>query len=274
MKKQRVIIVEDQKAKEDLKRSLLNPSSFNITLPGIMKTDENYQRTMSDFGKKLSGRIITAAERKQQDIKLEKLYIEATSMGIGSQEFAVDYRKTPPLEAASLMGFTAGALAGGITAYAGATYTTVAKVAAAVGTATFATTAINQELATEIKTHTTTCNQMARKLISCELHCRDIRILSYNSGDRTAPRDITSAHDRERARNNPKDRLSFDEALANSLRIYPSAKRFENISGYQGLCGFSVDSHHLTRRSKTTDLQGKEDEKEIRQKETRVSTKI
>ena len=77
--KQRVIIVDNEVAKKELKKHLSDPSAFPPVLIPISDGVNFYPRSMAELGKQLavSDRIITLAEGKKHSISLKKLYISS-----------------------------------------------------------------------------------------------------------------------------------------------------------------------------------------------------
>lgn len=252
--KQRTIIVENEDAKRNLIKVLTEEQSYDLPLPqSRQRTNPEYRQGMLAYGRQLTDRVITSEEYRQQQraggYSLNKLYIEAVSSGLGSESFFVPYEKMPPLKAAAITGAVTAGLTTVACSLAGCSSSTSLKVGAGLGSAAFVAKLVDQELKPDVEDRTVTCQQLARKLSIQGLQCRDIRILSYNSGDRSYPTDITSQEARQRARTTPQDKRALDEGLAHALSLTASARMFGRVHGYQGMCGFTTQGNHLSRNS-------------------------
>ena len=242
--KQRVIIVDNEVAKKELKKHLLDPSAYTPVLIRIVNGVNLYPHSMAELGKQLavSDRIITLAERKKHSISLKKLYIDTKSSDVGSTQYNTDVHKQPTFNVASVAGLSMGVLA---CAIAGSSL----GVAVATGLVTFLGRAIYQESQPAIKTIKSDWQELCHVFDKHGLYCRDIRILTDESGDRASVTDIESASDRRAARTDSGGVRALDEQLADCLRSSPRKGMYETVSGYQGLTGYGCinSGKHLTR---------------------------
>ena len=269
--KQRVIIVDNEVAKKELKKHLLDPSAYGPVLIRVFNGVNFYPCSMAELGKQLavSDRIVTLAERKKNAISLKKLYIDANSSEVGSTQYTTGVHKQPTFNVASVAGLSMGVLA---CAIAGSS----TGVAVAAGLVTFLGRAIYQESQPERKTIESNWQELCRVFDKYDLYCRDIRILTDESGDRAAVADIESASDRRTARTNPGGVRALDEQLADCLRSSPRKGMYETVSGYQGLGGYGYinSGKHLIRWSSRASEDQPFKYTFVRQKHARVMTRV
>ena len=269
--KQRVIIVDNEVAKKELKKHLSDPSAFPPVLIPISDGVNFYPRSMAEFGKQLavSDRIITLAERKKHSISLKKLYIDTESCGVGSTQYKTRVLRQPTFNVASVAGLSMGVLA---CAIAGSSM----GMAVATGLVTFLGRAIYQESRPEKKTIQSNWQELCGVFDKHGLYCRDIRIHTDESGDRAPIADIESASDRRAARTNPGGVRALDEQLADCLRSSPRKGMYETVSGYQGLGGYGYikSDKHLIRWSSLPFEDQPFKLTFVRQKDARVITRV
>ena len=269
--KQRVIIVDNEVAKKELKKHLLDPPA-HVTVPiRIFNGINFYLCSMAELWKQLavSDRIITLAERKKHSISLKKLYIDTESWGVGNTQYNTGVLRQPTFNVASVAGLSMGVLA---CAIGGSSM----GVAVATGLVTFLGRAMYQESQPEIKTIESNWQELCHVFDKHGLYCRDIRILTDESGDRASVTDIESASDRRAARTNSGGVRALDEQLADCLRSSPRKGMYETVSGYQGLGGYGYinGGKHLTRWSSSPFEDQPPKFSFVRQKHARVMTRV
>lgn len=225
--KQRVIIVDNEEVKAELKKLLLKPSTFKCGELGGDPIIDDYVRVIAVHGKELalSGRIITLAQRKQDFINLKKLYVDTLTCGFSSPNFCTTRHKKPTFMVAAVTGFAVGGLIGVIS---------TSSLGVGFGLLAFIGRAIHQKLKPEIEAVESSWKDLCRLFDEHGLHCKDIRLLGHRTGDRAYLRDITSASDRKRARSCTSGARAQDEQLATFLRASPRKAMYEKVSGYQG----------------------------------------
>lgn len=269
--KQRVIIVDNEVAKRELKKHLSNPSAYAPVLIRIFDGVNFYPCSMAEIGKQVavSDRIITLEERKKHSISLKKLYIDTESLGVGSTQYKTGVLKQPTFNVASVAGLSMGVLT---CAIAGSSM----GMAVATGLVTFLGRVIYQESQPEKKTIKSNWQELCRVFDKHGLYCRDIRILADESGDRAPVADIESASDRRAARTNPGGVRALDEQLADCLRSSPQKGMYETVSGYQGLGGYGYiqSGKHLIRWSSLPFEDQPFKFTFVRQKDARVMTRV
>ena len=274
--KQRVIIVENEAIKEEFKKLLLSPSTYNSRVTPDIIGSEIHENTMVMLGRQLalSGRIVTLAERKEKCINLEKLYVDIITQVPGSKTYLAYYRKQSICKAASVDGLMMGAMAATMAVGSLDSWPLSIKVAAVSGVLGFIGGAIHQWLKPEIETISFDWQELSSVFVEHDLYCRDIRILGNHSGDRVNLYDVTSASDRRRARNDSSGHLAADEQLAEHLRSLPQKGKFERVSGYQGLINVDGGGSHIARHGYDYYINPRLVYKTIRQKQARVTTLV
>ena len=277
--KQRVIIVDNEKAKKEFKKGLLSLGRFDREMSGGFEGCDAIIDQLAEDGKKLalSGRIITLEERKQNFINLKKLYIGAPTCGAGSQKYLASCHKNRPFGVGLIAGLT-GALVGAMAAnkVAAVLGVTASSVAVVSGLGVFVGGVIYQSLKPEILNYASGWQKLCEVFDEHGLHCKDIRLLSEEgSGDRVRLIDIHSALDRERARGDTSGPRAPDEQLAKCLRSSPRKAMYDEVSGYQGRICFATDGSQIFRFTSHSDEESPSFRmKRIRQKDARVTSKV
>lgn len=266
--KQRVIIVDNEEAKTEFKKSLLYLRRFYRKLSGGFEKRDAILAQLANDGKKLalSQRIITLEERKQNSISLKKLYIGAPTWGVGSQKYCTSCHKHRPFGVGLIAGLTVGALASAMTT------STLALVS---GLGVFVGGVIYQTLRPAILNDESGWQKLCEVFDEHGLHCKDIRLLSEGSGDRVRLLDMHSASDRERARGDTSGPRAQDEQLAECLRSSPRKVMYGEVSGYQGRVCFAPDGSRIFRFTSYSDEDSSPvSRKMIKQKYARVTSKV
>ena len=266
--KQRVIIVDNEKAKTEFKKSLLDLHSYFRELSDGFEGRDAILDQLADDAEKLalSQRIITLEDRNLHFISLKKLYIGASTRGAGSQKYCASCRKDHPLCVGLIAGLTVGAVASAMA---------TSIVAVVSGLVVFAGGVIFQALRPEILDYESGWQKLCEVFDEHGLHCKDVRLLSEGSGDRVRLIDIQSASDRERARGDTSGPRAPDEQLAECLRSSPQKVMYDEVSGYQGRACFAVDGSQVFRFSSYSDEESSSvTRKIIKQKDARVTSKV
>lgn len=266
--KQRVIIVDNEKAKTEFKKALLCFHRFYRKLLSGCEERDAILTQLANDGKKLalSQRIITLEERKQNFISLKKLYIGAPTWGAGSQKYCTSCHKYRPFGVGLIAGLTVAALASALT---------TGTPALVSGLVVFVGGVIYQASRPEILDYESGWQKLCEVFDEHGLHCKDIRLLSEGSGDRVRLLDMHSASDRQRARCDTSGPRAPDEQLAECLRSSPRKVMYGEVSGYQGRVGFAADGSKVSRF--TSDFDGKLSligMKSVKQKDARVTSKV
>ena len=266
--KQRVIIVDNEKAKIEFKKSLLYLRRFYRKLSGGFEGRDAFLNQVANDGKKLalSQRIITLEERKQHAISLKKLYIGAPTWGAGSQKYCTSCHKHRSFGVGLIAGLTVGVFASSMATSA---------VALVSGLGVFVGGVILQALRPEILNYESGWQKLCEVFDEHGLHCKDIRLLSEGSGDRVCLLDMHSVSDRERARDDTSGPRAQDEQLAECLRSSPRKVMYGDVSGYQGRVCFAVDGSRVFRFTDHSDEESSPvSRKMIKQKYARVTSKV
>lgn len=273
--KQRWIIVESAIAKANLQRLLTSQQLTYLPQPEDFDVNQEHKAKMSAYGTALSQRVITVRELHEQnkETKLNKLYVDALSAGVGSATICATYHKSSALSFGLKSAFAGGAVSAGFAKMAGYSGQDLVKITACSSAAAACLGAMHQAGKADYEDKELSGRDLALKLINLNLKCADIRLLCYNSGDRAETRDITSDISRQAARE-AEGKASHAEALVEGFRFYPSGKHFTKVSGYQGKQGSYLkndgeEKGHQMRRSND-----RNEEKLIRQSTVRVEHRV
>ena len=275
--KQRVIIVENEAIKEEFKKLLLSPSVYTPGVTPDTIDSESHDNTAVMLRRQLalSDRIVTLEERKEKCNNLEKLYLDIMTQVSGSKTYTAFYRKQSICKAASVDGFTMGAMAATLAVASLDSWPVSIGATAVSGVLGFIGGAIHQWLKPEIEAITFDWHELSSVLVKHQLYCRDLRILGNQSGDRVGLCDITSPSDRKRARNDSSGHFAAYEQLAEHLRSSPQKGKFKKVSGYQGTINVDGGGSHIARHGYDCYYSNPRlGYKTIRQKEARVTTLV
>lgn len=279
--KQRVIIVDSDDVKSQFVRLLLDRATFEYAVTRVefnLKEAEDddkkksHQDRMAELGQRLalSNRIVSLAEFKENHIKLAKLYLDVLSGGAGSEKYKTEIYQQPTLDPTSVPGSTMEFL-NDINVLSCGLLGNVVKVAEHFGVELF----VVETYLDRTETVHSSWQEFRKVFDEHGLHCKDIRILSPESGDRVSVNLISSASDRKRARSDTSGPRAADEQLAECLRSSPYKDRYGTVSGYQGRISHVGGGNHLIRGSLYCVFgERPPDDHFIRQKLVRVSTKV